>query len=54
MSKTEAARLAVEDAKTAWNAAPIHIRTAAGKWAGPIVAALDAIAAALEDKTDGK
>lgn len=57
MEKTEAAkaaRIAVQDASDAWNAAPYHIRAAAGQWVCPILIALERIANALEGANDAR
>lgn len=46
--ETAAALVAVEDARAAWNSAPLHVRTMAGAYVGPLLFALEKIAEALE------
>lgn len=47
-TEVESAAQAVQDALTAWNAAPLHVKAMAGAYVKPLLWALASIARALE------
>lgn len=49
-TKAEIAECLVMDAQEAWNKAPLHVRTMAGAYVGPILAAMGALAEAVLEK----